>query len=201
MVRSVDNIVISQSCHVCLTNDMIVVMSESLITQLQTLPDSKQRQLAAGAFLFHQGDSVEALFVVLAGEVRLIRHQPDGGSITLQRATAGQVLAEASLYVPCYHCHAVAEKAACLHVLPKAVVFARLQSDADFAQQWAAYLAREVQQARLRSEWLSLKTVAARLDGWLNWHGGKLPPKGEWKALAEQLSISPEALYREIAKR
>jgi hypothetical protein len=39
------------------------------------------------------------------------------------------------------------------------------------------------------------------LDGWLNWHGGELPPKGEWKALAEQLSISPEALYREIARR
>lgn len=64
-----------------------------------------------------------------------------------------------------------------------------------------AYLAREVWQARFRSELLSLKTVAARLEEWLNWQCGGLPPKGEWKTLAEQLGVSPEALYREIARR
>ena len=66
---------------------------------------------------------------------------------------------------------------------------------------WASYLARELQRARLRSEILSLKTVAQRLDAWIGWNGGRPPEKGEWKFVASQIGVSPEALYREIAKR
>jgi CRP-like cAMP-binding protein len=75
----------------------------------------------------------------------------------------------------------------------------RFQNDSDFAETWTAHLAHEVQAARIRSEVLSLKTVAARLSAWLAWVG-ELPAKGEWKQLAEQIGVSPEALYREIAK-
>jgi CRP-like cAMP-binding protein len=180
---------------------MIAIMLDTLITQLQAIPGGRERNLAAGEFLFYLGDAVESLFLVLAGEIRLVRHQPDGGSITLQRASEGAVLAEASLFSSYYHCHAVAEKPSRVCVLPKQAVLARLQVDALFAQNWLAYLAREVQQARFRSELLSLKTVAARLDAWMNWRGVGLPPKGEWKTLAGQLGVSPEALYREIARR
>jgi CRP-like cAMP-binding protein len=192
---------ISQSCHDLPYYDMIVIMLETLMTQLQTIPDGKERHLAAGAFLFHQGDAVESLFVVLAGEVRLVRHQLNGGSITQQRAKSGMVLAEASLFSDYYRCQAVVETASCVYVLPKQAVFSHLQTDATFAQNWMAYLVGEVQRARFRSELLSLKTVAARLEAWLNWRGNTLPPKGEWKALAEQLGVSPEALYRELARR
>ena len=66
---------------------------------------------------------------------------------------------------------------------------------------WAGYLAQELQRARLRSEILSLKTVAQRLDAWIAWNGGRSPKKGEWRFVANQIGISPEALYREIATR
>jgi hypothetical protein len=45
-----------------------------------------------------------------------------------------------------------------------------------------------------------MKTVAARLDAWIEWNG-ELPPKGEWISLAAELAVSPEALYREIGRR
>jgi CRP-like cAMP-binding protein len=61
-------------------------------------------------------------------------------------------------------------------------------------------LAHELQNARFQAEVLSMKTVAARLDGWIAWRGS-LPPKGKWIGLAAELGVSPEALYREIAKR
>lgn len=59
----------------------------------------------------------------------------------------------------------------------------------------------ELQNARLHAEILSLKTVAQRLDAWMTWKDGVFPRKGEWKTIASQLGVSPEALYREIAKR
>jgi uncharacterized protein YjiS (DUF1127 family) len=47
---------------------------------------------------------------------------------------------------------------------------------------------------------MSLKTVKAKLDAWLAWNDGKLPLKGTWKQLADDIGVSREALYREVAK-
>jgi CRP-like cAMP-binding protein len=84
--------------------------------------------------------------------------------------------------------------------IPKRGLLGRLRNEPDFAQAWAAHLAREIQIMRFRSEVLSLKTVASRLDAWLAWQG-ELPLKGQWKEVANQIGVSPEALYREMAKR
>ena len=54
-----------------------------------------------------------------------------------------------------------------------------------FAEAWASHLAREVQAARFRSEVIAMRTVAARLDAWLDWNRGAVPPKGKWKQIAE----------------
>ena len=119
----------------------------------------------------------------------------------LQRAAFYTVLAEASVYAENYHCDAVAELPTNVFELSKSAFLQHLREDGYFSHLWAAHLAREVQSARYRSEILSLRTVAERLDGWLAWRGDELPPKGEWKSIARQIAVSPEALYRELARR
>jgi CRP-like cAMP-binding protein len=101
---------------------------------------------------------------------------------------------------PRYHCDARAETAALTWAIPRATLRTRLQQDPELAVVWARHLAREVQQARLQAEILFLKTVAARLDAWIAWHGS-LPAKGRWSVVAQQIGVSPEALYRELARR
>lgn len=170
------------------------------IADLLTCSGSRKRTLDPGEYLFHLGGSVAALFVVLEGEVNLIRHHEHGGTIILQRAGPDEVLAEASLFSDRYHCDAVAPTGATVRSSPKRELLDRFRQDPVFAEAWAAHLAREIQNTRFRSEVLSLKTVASRLDTWLAWYDG-LPAKGEWAQLAHQIGVSPEALYREIAKR
>jgi len=63
------------------------------------------------------------------------------------------------------------------------------------------HLALEVQRARANSELLSLKTVAARVDAWVTLNHGTLPPKGQWRQVASEIGVTPEALYRELARR
>jgi CRP-like cAMP-binding protein len=65
----------------------------------------------------------------------------------------------------------------------------------------AQHLGREVHRLRSRVELLSRKTVADRLDGWLALNGGKLPQRGQWRTVAEDIGISPEAFYRELQRR
>ena len=63
----------------------------------------------------------------------------------------------------------------------------------------ATHLASEVQRARARAELLALRTVRERLEGWLAFHG-ELPARGRWIAVANEIGVTPEALYRELAR-
>jgi CRP-like cAMP-binding protein len=179
---------------------MIEIMSITLAELLGFLP-SRARTFAAGSYLFRQGDAVRALHRIVDGEVHLVRLQANGGQLVLQRARAGSVLAEASLFSERYHCDAVAVGPTRTQSFDKGDMRAALKDRPGFATGWAAYLAHEVQAARLRAEILSLRTVAERLDAWIAANDGRRPAKGDWKTVAAEIGTSAEALYREIAKR
>lgn len=179
---------------------MIAIMSLRLSDQLLALPGAAQR-LRAGQSLFRRGDAVRRIFVLREGGIHLVRHDTEGRAIVLQRAGPGSVLAEASLFSPRYHCDAVAFAPTRLHAVGRNTVSRHWRAAPDFAEAFAAHLAREVQQARLRAEILALKTVAERLEAWLAWNDGALPPKGSRRLVALEIGVSPEALYREIARR
>ncbi len=179
---------------------MIGIMSQDFLSKLIAKTE-KSRLLAPGQTLFRANDPVRSLFVVAEGRIDLKRHQEDGTTLILQRATDLSILAEASLYSETYHCDAIAASSSLVNEISKPDFLDHLHKDPDLASSWAAYLAKEVQTARYRSEILSHKTVAERLGGWLVWQGKDLPVKGQWKNIAMEIGVSPEALYREIAKR
>lgn len=161
----------------------------------------KPRINEAGSSLFHQNDPVQSIFIIESGLVELIRHQPDGKAIVMQRAGSHSVLAEASIYRAVYHCDAQVKQKARVFAFSKTRFLALLEKDPGLSAAWAAHLAGEVQSARSQIDILSRKTVSERLDGWFAWKGNELPAKGSWKSIAVTIGVSPEALYRELAKR
>jgi CRP-like cAMP-binding protein len=138
--------------------------------------------------------------VVRGGTIHLVRYHEDGSALILQRARAGSILAEASVYSARYHCDARAETSATTWAVSRHDLRTALAESPEFSEAWASHLAHEVQRARLQAEILSLKTVASRLSAWIAWSGA-LPEKGQWSLLAQEIGVSPEALYREIANR
>lgn len=69
------------------------------------------------------------------------------------------------------------------------------------SSKWIARLSHELQSARKRAEIASLRTVGSRLEAWLIWNDGALPARGYWRDLANEIAVSPEALYREFSGR
>ena len=179
---------------------MISIMSNSLADLLHHLP-ATERRFTADAHVFRRGARVLVLHQIVDGHAHLVRHQPNGAALVLQRAGPGSILAEASVFSERYHCDAVAVVTTRTRAIAKPVLRAALVRETDLAEAWAAYLAREVQATRTRAEILSLRTVAERLDSWSVANDGRLPAKGEWRSLAADIGTSPEALYRELAKR
>ncbi|MHA1553766.1 MAG: Crp/Fnr family transcriptional regulator [Alphaproteobacteria bacterium] len=159
-----------------------------------------QCRLAASEPLFHSGDHVSFMYLVIDGQMELTRQTSTGMSVTLQLARSGQVLAEASAYSDAYHCDARAIAETTLRSVSVATFRSRLAQDRQAADDWAAYLAHAVQSARMRAEIRTLRTVAERLDAWLG-ETLTMPEKGTWTELAAELGVSREALYRELGKR
>lgn len=151
--------------------------------------------------IFERNDPVASVFLVQQGEVHLLRHQKDGNSFILQRAGVGNILAEASITTENYHCGAEAVEPSTLTVFSRRDVQTLITEHPDAAHAFVAHLAREVRTSRLRAEIISLRRVADRLDAWLTWNDAGLPEKGRWHRVANEIGVSPEALYRELARR
>ncbi|KHA54180.1 Cyclic nucleotide-binding domain protein [Sulfitobacter noctilucicola] len=83
--------------------------------------------------------------------------------------------------------------------MPRANFLSALRDRPDAALSLIKTHAREVQAQRGRIEILRLRRVSDRLDAWLDVHGK--PEKGEWIRVADQIGVSPPALYRELALR
>jgi CRP-like cAMP-binding protein len=179
---------------------MIPIMSDDLMTAFERMA-GREMALAQGHILFRADDPIRFVYVVVRGAVRLTRALPHGGELTLQHAAAGAVLAEASLFASYYHCNAVATEPTVLRVIDRQALDAALGADAGRARAWARHLALELRRARGQAEILSLKTVAERIAAWSAFHRRPLPPKGSWHLLALEIGVSPEALYRELARR
>jgi len=179
---------------------MIAIMSRDFFSYLFSLPGIS-RKFSRGQLVFDRNDPVKSLFVVESGEVHLLRRQEDGAEFILQRATAGTVLAEASLTTPRYHCSAVAMNNAVMTAFSRSDVLKMIEEDSEVAMALAMHLGREVRNMRLKAEIASLRKVSERLDAWLAWNDGKLPDKGKKGLLAQELGVSREALYRELANR
>lgn len=173
------------------------IMSDALAPLFEV---AERRQIAAGAPLFHAGDRVRQMFLVVAGAVVLARVTGAGAPVVLQRAGPGAVLAEASAYAKAYHCDARAVTETLVRAVTVEEFRARLSADPGLADRWAAHLAHAVQGARQLAEIRTLRTVRERLEAWLG-AGRAMPARGAWQDLAAELAVSPEALYRELSRR
>ena len=104
---------------------MIAIMSYDLIKLIKDM-HGQEHSLHEGVFLFHQGDVVISLFMIVTGCVELIRHQASGNVITIQRAHYNSLLAEASVFSDRYHCDAITAKSSVVISISRQQVRLRL---------------------------------------------------------------------------
>lgn len=180
--------------------NMIPIMHSGFFQYLAQLP-SRSRSYAARTVILNMDDPVDRFCSVKSGLVHLVRMQEDGGMVILQRAVPGAIIAEASVFSEYYHCSAIAVQDSVVQIYPLKQVQSLLEQDPLAAKAYAKHLANEVRTARRRAEILALRKVSDRLDAWLTWNNGLLPDRGVWHHVADEIGISKEALYRELALR
>jgi len=152
--------------------------------------------------IFRMGDKVDAVYLVLEGEVCLTRFSPEGAEIILHRAREGGFFAEASLFGAHYHCDAICTRAGRCLRLPAEALRHCLANDPGFAMEWIATLSRSLRRQRAAQERLGLKSLRMRVVHYLVDRGIEArveldQPIIRW---AVELGASHEALYRTLAE-
>ena len=173
--------------------------------ELGELPANLRRRAdrvvaAGGQRVFRMGEKPTRVFLVLKGEVRLLRTSRNGAEIVLQRARTGFV-ADASIDASRYHCDALAATDAQLLSFPIGPFRLALRNNESFRGYWMSRLAREVRQLRSQCERLALHSATDRIEHYIESEGsnGVLEMSQTRKAWAAELGITHEALYRALA--
>lgn len=161
------------------------------------------RKLKSGETLFHLGDKTTGFYEIIAGRVRMARVDRSGREVILFIAGPGEIIAEASLFSPAYHCDAIASTDAVVRLYPKAAMLAAFDRDAKSAQAFTATLAHQVMNLRTRIAQRNIRSARERVRHFLSLNadadgrGVELP--GTLKDLAAELGLTHEALYRTLA--
>src|SRR3974377_628880 len=130
------------------------------------------RRLAPGQALFHAGGRAVGFYEVVSGTVRLVRTDRSGREAVLQTASAGETLAEASLFSSTYHCDAIAATPAIVRLIPKVALLGELQRDPRVAKAFATMLARQVMTLRTRLERRNIHSARDRVRHFLTVNAG-----------------------------
>ena len=162
---------------------------------------AQRMQAKAGRRLFRSGARPEFMHAVQHGEAVMQRVTRDGAVVVLQRAGPGDWLAEASLTSPRYHCDGICRTDCLLIRFPVQSLRRAIDDDAATRWAWIARLSAQTRQQRLRTERLALKTIRDRLHHLVLTEGDArlgLAWPGTRLALAADLGVTPEALYRAL---
>jgi CRP-like cAMP-binding protein len=163
-----------------------------------------ERTLMAGQTLFHQGSRTVGLYEVVNGKVRLARVDRSGREAVLHSASAGETIAEASLFSPTYHCDAIATTNAVVRLYPRAAILAEFQRHPKVAEAFMAMLARQIMNLRTSLEQRNIHSARDRIRHYLAVNlgpdGRSVLLPGTLKELAANLGLTHEALYRTLAE-
>jgi CRP-like cAMP-binding protein len=159
------------------------------------------RSFGKGQAVFRLGARPQAIYYLLAGEVRLMRRSRAGGEVILQRARRG-FFAEASLEFGTYHCDALAAQPSEVLRIPLTAAREALENDPAFRRAWIAHLSRELRRSRAQCERLALRSARERILHYLESEGtdGVVTLTKSRKAWATELGLTHEALYRTLAR-
>jgi CRP-like cAMP-binding protein len=160
------------------------------------------RSIPAGGALFRRGDKTFGIFHLEAGRLRMQRVTPDGGTVVMHMARAGEMFAEASLFADCYQCDVIAEIDSVVWVYSKEDLTQRLRADPQTLWAFCATLARGLHGLRQRYELKQIRSAPERVLQLLRIHcsaDGVFQPSGSLKDLAAELGLTHEALYRALA--
>jgi CRP-like cAMP-binding protein len=162
------------------------------------------RRLSPGEVLFREGEPARNVAEVVSGRLVLRRHLADGSLLVIDHLGAGDLVAEGALAHPRYGCEVAAAEPSSVLVIGASSVREAMAADAAFATALVAAMALRVHRLRTRLALRAMRPARRRVLAALALEAAGNPPvaviAGPLAAFAEAIDLTPEALYRTLAR-
>ena len=164
-----------------------------------------ERSFARGEIIFHEGATAEALFVVLEGQVKLVRYSPKGRELLLHLVHPGQTFAEAALFAgDTYPASAEVVEPTRVWSLPRATLIDLMRASPELALAMLASVSMWTRKLAAKLELLTQRRVEERVALYLLGRAGTaaLEPGATIELadprnlIAAQCGTGPEVLSR-----
>ena len=137
-------------------------------SEIDQLPASLQtvatyQPLSNGAILFHGGEASRSIYAVKSGQIRLLHYTKSGQSISHYAVRAGELCAEAALFLESYTCSAIAEEPTQVLVFPKLAFLSALQQNSEFAIAFIMQLSYRLHTTKVMVELRSIRSAQERV--------------------------------------
>ena len=171
----------------------------------RVVASGSERAFERGEIIFHEGEEAAALFVVLSGQVKLVRYSPKGRELLLHLANPGQTFAAAALFAgETYPATAEVVEPARIWCLPRAVLIDLLRASPELALAMLASVSMWTRRLASKLELLTQRRVEERLALYLLARAGEveLEPGAEIaltqprNLIAAQCGTGPEVISR-----
>ena len=165
--------------------------------------DGKLLSFSKGEFLFAQGADVENMYFLQSGGIRLLRHTPEGDKVILHTASAGELIAEASLFSDHYHCSAITDYPSRVYSLPRRQLLHTLSTRAKLSLQVLKTLSQQIRDLRGLLEIRNIRSAEQRILAYLRSRadpGGRVALTLSLRDTAYKLGLAHETLYRALRK-
>ncbi|MEL6553852.1 MAG: Crp/Fnr family transcriptional regulator [Cyanobacteria bacterium J06621_11] len=161
------------------------------------------KTLAKGEILLQQGRAAKFIYFVIHGQMRLVSFV-EQQMVTHYFVDANELLGESALYIPTYGCTAIAEKPSQVVAVPVDEFAAALKKQPHLSERYLAHLTHRFANVKSLLELRSINSSRVRL---LRYLMPRLAP-GQYtltldkplRAVASELSLSPEALSRTLSR-
>jgi CRP-like cAMP-binding protein len=160
------------------------------------------RTLARGEPLFRQGEPAAAVFKIVRGRLRMIRHLASGDRITIHTGRTGELFAEGSLFSDFYLCDAIAAEPTVVCACGKAEMLAGIRDSPSTMFALLKQITRSLHNARAMRELRNIRSADDRVLQHLHLsaskHGAVVFDRPLLE-VAEDLGLTHEAYYRTLA--
>ncbi|MGB7328431.1 MAG: Crp/Fnr family transcriptional regulator [Rubripirellula sp.] len=162
----------------------------------------RRREAIDGEIIFLEGTPADSIYLVESGCVKLAIHPQDDKRLTLYRARQGDVFADDHLVMDRYNVTAIADQDTVLQYVSKELILNEIRSNPDIAMRFIECLGQRHHQLRVSYERLGIASAKFRVLHLLSSLSanapGPLQLSGRMKSLANDLNLTPEAIYRAL---
>ena len=156
-----------------------------------------------GEYLFTQGKPVENMYYLESGRATLLRHTREGDSVLMHVATAGELVAEASLFSEHYHCSARIEQPSLIYRIERGQLMQKLSAQPELYRQLLKLLSQQIRDLRSLIEIRNIRSAEERILAYLRSiadAGGGVELEIPLREVAYKLGLAHETLYRCLKK-